>query len=142
MDKMNNIVKGIHCLYCFLIISFYLIFNSCSSDYTENLGNGYFFNGEGGSLNNIYCEKSYGGRIPATVIGYDYDNDYIIAKQKPRIPQSILYEKMYEYKYGSDEYYYWIIVKDEYLVLGPFNLSEFAETRIKYKVPDNLNVSK
>jgi len=128
----------------FKLILFLIIFslNNCSSDYTENLGNGYFFVGEGSPLNKILNEKSNRGQVPENVISYDYNKDFIIAKQKPDLPQSILYEKKYEYKYGANEFYYWLIVKDEYLVLGPFNLSEFNEVRQKYMVPNALEIEK
>lgn len=121
------------------LLLFFLFCCGCS-DYTERLGSGYFFVKEGGSLNEIYCEKPFGGRIPATVIDYDYNNDFIIAKQKPKIPQSILYEKKYEYKYGLNEYYYWLIIKDEYSVLGPYSISEFNEAKEVYGIPNTLEL--
>lgn len=132
--KLNKFFKFLG-----ILLTFFL--NNCS-DYTENLGHGYYFLREGSPTNEIYCEKPEGGRVPATVIDFEYDVQFIIAKQKPDLPQSILYEKKYEYKYGPNEYYYWLIVKDEYLVLGPFNLAEFNEKRQMYKVPETLELKK
>lgn len=116
------------------------ILHCCSSDYTENLGGDYFFRGEGGLLNDIHCRKANGGVIPATVLDYDYDNEFIIAKQKPKIPQDPLYEKEYIYKNGCDKVYYWLIIKRDNFVLGPFDFEEFKLVRNKYKVSDNLKL--
>jgi hypothetical protein len=69
-------------LYLSIIFAAVLIFQSCSSDYTKNLGNGYFYRFEGGDMNDILGK----GEIPATVVSYDFDDDFIIAKQKPRLP--------------------------------------------------------
>lgn len=111
---------------------------NCSSDYVENLGDGYFYRHEGGLTNDILCRNPNGGQIPATVLSYDYDNKYIIAKQKPKLPQEPLYDKKYIYIYGSNEIYYWLIIKNEKLVLGPYNLGEFNDAKIKYNVSDKL----
>jgi len=102
------------------------------------LGGDYFFRGEGGLLNDILCRKPNGGVIPATVLDYDYDNEFIIAKQKPKLPQDPLYEKEYIYKNGCDKVYYWLIIKSDNFVLVPFDFEEFKLFRNKYKVSDNL----
>ncbi len=121
-----------------LYFAFFCI--NCSSDYTENLGNGYFFVGEGEPLNKILNKKSDRGVIPENVNDYDFDKNFIIAKQKPELPQSILYEKKYEYKDGPNEYYYWLIIKNEYRVLGPYNISEFNYAKEIYNVPNTLKL--
>jgi hypothetical protein len=119
------------------ILNFFLttiILHGCSSDYTKNLGGGYFYRFEGGNMNDILGE----GEIPATVVSYDFDDDFIIAKQKPKLPQDQLYDKDYKYNRGDNEFYYWLVVKNEKLILGPLDLDEFNFQKSKYRVPDKL----
>jgi len=140
LDKI--IVMRVIKFYVSAIFFITLILQSCNfSDSTENLGNGYFYRNEGETIKDILCKKATGGEIPATVVSYDFDDDFIIAKQKPKLPQDPLYEKDYKYSKGDKEYYYWLIVKDSNLVLGPLNFEEFNSSRIKYKVPNNIIVN-
>lgn len=115
-----------------------LILQCCTSDYTENLGAGYFFRNEGGDLKDILSKKPNGGEIPSTVIAFDYDRNFIIAKQRPKLPQDILYEKEYDYKLGADTTYFWLIIKKNHLVLGPLDEKGFREAREMYKIPGSL----
>lgn len=116
-----------------------LLFQSCNlSDTTEMLGDGYFFRNEGNTIKDILCEVPGGGQVPATVIDYKYDKSFIIAKQKPKLPQDILYDKKYNYDNGDNDFYYWLIVKNEHTVLGPYNLLEFKNIKVKYNVPEGL----
>lgn len=115
-----------------------LILQCCTSDYTENLGGGYFFRNEGGDIKDILCKKPKGGEIPSTVIAFDYDKNFIIAKQRPKLPQDILYEKNYNYELGVDTTYFWLIIKKSHLVLGPLNEKEFREVRERYEIPESL----
>ncbi len=117
-----------------------LILQCCSSDYTENLGGGYFFRNEGGDLKDILSKELKGGEIPSTVIAFDYDKNFIIAKQRPKLPQDILYEKNYNYELGADTTYFWLIIKKSRLVLGPLKEKEFREVREKHKVPESLKL--
>ncbi|MEO6696257.1 MAG: DUF3997 domain-containing protein [Ignavibacteria bacterium] len=127
--------------YIILLICLIIFFiNGSCSDYTENLGNGYFYRHEGGPLNDIHCTYANGGQIHATVIDYDYDGDFIVAKQKPDLPPDPLSDREYEYKFGVDVIYFWIIVKKKRLVLGPFNMEEFNVAKDKYKVPNDLTL--
>ena len=80
-----------------------LILQCCTSDYTENLGGGYFFRNEGGDLKDILSKEPKGGEVPSTVIAFDYDKNFIIAKQRPKLPQDILYEKNYNYELGATQ---------------------------------------
>lgn len=123
----------------FLIIFFITtILSSCSSDYTKNLGDDYFYRFEASDLRDIHCERANGGQIPADVVAYDFDDNFIIAKQKPKLPQDPLYDEDYKYSKGVEEYYYWLIVKESNLILGPLSFEEFNNSRIKYKIPDNI----
>ena len=49
--------------------------------------------------------------IPPIVMDYKYDNDYILVKQKPKIPLEQIYYDYNEiiYPSGLDTTYYWII---------------------------------
>lgn len=116
------------------------VIQSCTSDYTKNLGNGYFYRFEASDLRDIGCEKPNGAEIPADVISYAYNRDFIIAKQKPKLPQDPLYDKDYVYKNGTDTLYYWIIFKSSHIALGPFDKAEFERERVKNKVPNELQL--
>jgi len=138
LDRLNNlfmklikISKGI-----FILITLTITF-SCS-DHFENLGSDYFYRDEGGKIKDILCKKAKSGGIPSTVVSFNYNDEFIIAKQKPNLPQDILYDKIYKYKEGTNATYYWLVIKDKYIVLGPYNSREFASARIKYKVDDDL----
>lgn len=104
-----------------------------------NLGDGYLYRDEG-EWKDILCEDPNGGEIPATIICFDYDKNFIVAKQIPRVPQELLYSKEYTYKAGDKEFYYWLIIKKRKLVIGPMDSVEFEATKTKYNVSDNLNL--
>ena len=63
------------------------------------------------TVKDILCKKANGGEIPATVTNFDFNDEFIIAKQKPKLPQDPLYDNNYKYNRGDKEYYYWIIIK-------------------------------
>jgi len=123
----------------FILFGVVFLLQGCTSDYTKNLGGGYFFRNEGGDIKDILCKKPKGGEIPATVIAFDYDRKFIIAKQNPKLPQDILYENEYHYELGADTIYFWVIIKENHLVLGPLKEEEFREVREKYKISKRLN---
>ena len=112
---------------------------SCNfSDSNKSLGNGYFYRNEGGEIKDILCKSTNRGEVPSTVVSYDFDDKFIIVKQKPKLPQDPLYNKDYEYDKGDYEFYYLLIVKKEDLVLGPLNFDEFIKQKDKYNVSDKL----
>ena len=129
--KLTNIIA---------LLVFFVIFSSCNvgGDYNKELSGGYFYRNEGEDINDILCKKSEGGEIPANVIAFDYNSNFIIAKQKPKIPQEPLYSKKYSYDNGVDTVYYWIIVNKERLVLGPLSYESFDALRIKFNVSKEL----
>lgn len=52
---------------------------------TKNLGGGYTYYYEHSDTKQIFHKfPAEGGEIPANVISYDYNRDFIIAKQKPK----------------------------------------------------------
>jgi hypothetical protein len=140
MDKIIFKLKNVLVLIIFYLI---IIFNlNCTSDYSKNLGSGYIYRDEGCEEKEIFCEQANGGKIPKTVLVYDYDRHYIIAKQKPQKDDSniLLDDTIYEYKYGYDTLYYWIILKGFKKVIGPLTEDEFLKAIIKYKVSKTLKL--
>lgn len=106
----------------------------CSSDNNE-LGNDYFFRNEGHEILN---HKAGIEGIPPTIINYNYDRDYILAKQKPKAINDILHED-YNYKHGKDSTYYWVIIKKEFICLGPLDIREFDDIKLKHQIPIELS---
>jgi hypothetical protein len=134
IEKEISWLKKIFFFFCLI-----LLIASCSSDVTKDLGDGYFLREEGGNVKDILCEQPNSGEIPATIIDYDFDNNFIIAKQKPKLPQDPLYKKRYNYKGGGDKFYYWIINKKTHVVIGPMNELEFDKEKVKNHVPEALD---
>lgn len=125
----------------FIYCCFVLLTQGCTPDYTKDLGEGYFYRDEGGNIKDILCEKPNGGEIPATILDYAYNSEFIIAKQKPNLPQESLYKK--DYVYNTDNtFFYWIIAKANNIVMGPLNKQEYINMRLKYQVPDKLTLKK
>ena len=117
------------------------LIQSCNlSDATKNLGEGYFYRNEGSEIKDILCEQPEGGFIPSTILNFKYNKDFIVAKQKPKIPQDPLYDLNIKYGNGTDGIYYWIIIKKENLVLGPLELDEFKKEANKYDVPSKMTL--
>ncbi len=124
----------------YTIFLFFAIY-SCTSDLTVNLGSGYTYRDEGEKIKDIfYKNPSVGGEIPATIISYDYDNNFIIAKQKPKLPQDPLYEKTYIYNKGDSVIYFWLIVKNKKKVFGPLDEKQFNRLKKEYGVPNSLSL--
>lgn len=133
-------MKKSFCVLLFICVSYLIQGCGIGADSTKKLSGGYFYHDEGGDIKDILCEKPNGGEIPSTVIDFDYDKDFIIAKQKPKIPQDPLYSKVYQYNDGRDKYYFWLIVIKKDLVLGPLGEKEFSIIRKEYNVPDKLSL--
>jgi hypothetical protein len=106
------------------------------------LGKGYFYRNEGSEIKDILCERPDGGFIPSTILDFEYNKDFVVAKQKPKIPQDPLYDVSIKYENGTDRIYYWIIIKKEDLVLGPLELEEFKKEANKYSLPSELIMNK
>lgn len=123
-----------------MLILLFLGLNSCSSDVTKNLGDGYFYNDEGDDIKDILCRNPHGGEIPATILDYAYNGNFILAKQIPKIPQDILYDKEYEYKDGHNAVYYWIIDKTTHIVYGPLDVHEYGKLRKKLNIEDKFHL--
>jgi hypothetical protein len=92
---------------------------------------GYFYLDESKAIYHEYPDKY--GQIPPEIISFDYDENFIIAKQKPKIPLSIMY-KDYNYNNGYYVFYYWLIVKKEHNVFGPLDENQFSKIKEKYSI--------
>jgi hypothetical protein len=118
------------------------VYSSCSpgGDYTKELSGGYFFRCEGSSTNDILPHTPNKREIPANVISYAFNKDFIIALQKPNELDDPLYEGTPQYSYGRDTTYYWLIVHAKNQVVGPLNQQEYETALIAYKVPQSLRL--
>ena len=128
----------------FATLAFLFCIQSCTTggDYTEELSGGYFFRSEGDGLHDILCHSSGQKDVPADVLSYDYDDNFIIAMQKPAAFEDPLYENTYEYPQGKDKIYCWLIIHRQEQVLRPLLESEFHLARKKYGVPKDLDAKK
>ena len=90
-------------------------------------------------MKEIFGSMAHNPDIPPTVIDFDYNRDFIIAKQKPKLPLDILYDVNYLYKDEVDTFY-WIISVKNYFGLGPLDKQEYEAARKKYGVPDKLKL--
>lgn len=98
------------------------LFWGCTSDYSRNLGNGYVFCNEGEDLKYIFHEHSIGGEIPPTVLSYKFNNEFIVVKQSPRLSNN------------QNFICYYIIIKNENRIYGPFCLGEYVKQKKKYGI--------
>ena len=117
----------------YIVLSLIIIFfigSICSSG-RINLGKGYSYFYEQSAI--LAKEND----IPPTVLDFKYNRKFIIAKQKPKLPSSIMYAKV-EYPYG-DSVYYWIIIKKEHRLIGPLNKEEFKKNKEKYNIKLKLS---
>jgi hypothetical protein len=121
----------------YLLILNIALFCNCS-DKTINLGSDYFLRIEGKGTNDILSRSPIDGSIPCDVLMYDFNSDFIIAKQKPNKITSPMYEREFEYKNGRDSNYYWIIGHNPKIFVGPLNEVEYLGAREKYKIPKDL----
>lgn len=129
MDKMKTLKIG-----CGIILLFclFLVFSLLYDDNTKNLGSGFKYDTN---------RKDILGKIdiPPTIISFDYDKHFIIAKQRPTEFHHAIYDKMdYIYPLGRDTIYYWLIIKQEQKILGPLDSIQFLEHKKKCNIPDKL----
>ena len=120
-----------------LLLALLPLLGSACADRTEQLGEGYFFRDEGGAIRDILSRRAAGREVPATVVSYDHNDDFIIAQQRPKLPPDPLYEAEYDYPDPSRDYF-WIIDKRDDSIVGPLTFQEYEAARDRYGVPDNL----
>ncbi len=79
--------------------------------------------------------------VPPLVIDYEYDDVFILVKQKPKIPIDQIYYDFNEVTYpcGLDSTYYWIINKRKGTVLGPLLYTDFYNKCMMYGAKTTWN---
>lgn len=77
--------------------------------------------------------------VPCEVTGYEYDDDFIVASQRPT-SECFLGKDTFEYKQGKDSTYYWLIIHKSNELLGPLTKEEYLKVRMKYNVPKRLEL--
>ena len=126
MDKINFFALFL------LILCLFLLFPLMCDTENKNLGSGFVYNAE---------HKHILGKIDIlpTIISYNYDEHFIVAKQRPQKYNEAIYDKTeYVYPLGCDTIYYWLIIKHEQKVFGAMDYESFQKLKKKYKVPDKL----
>lgn len=111
------------------IVLFYPLMYKTS---TADLGGGFTYGEE---------QKHILGKIdiPPYVLSYDYDERFIVAKQRPKEYNEAIYDRMeYVYPLGRETTYYWLILKKEQKVLGPLDSNKYEQLKSEYNVSDKL----
>ena len=96
---------------------------------TRILGDGYWYDIEG--------KRVFGPDIdsPPTAKIVECTRYYIIVEQHPKPErEDAMYEYEYNYPYGRDTTYYWIIYKKENSFIGPFVPSELDSILIEMDI--------
>ena len=128
MDKIK--ILKIYCGVIFFCL-FLIFYIKCDTD-SKNLGSGFVYNDK---------HKHITGKIdiPPTIISYNYDKCFIVAKQKPKEFDEAIYDKKeYVYPLGRDSVYYWLIIKQKQEVFGALDYDSFLKLKKEYNVPDKL----
>lgn len=115
---------------------FSLLAISCSSN-NDDLGSGYYYHNDGGRAKSIIKKELKRG-ICGEIIAYDYNHDFIVAAQRPYENYCPYDSYVEDFANGMDTTYFWLIVKNEDMILGPYELSKFKEITEKYQVPLGL----
>ena len=148
----------------FILISFVL---SCGgvSDYTENLGNGFYFASRGSKVKSIFGPNVNPRKeIYSKVIEYAFDKDFILVAQEPlwdmHIRSIIIsldeeksdYQKLEEKADSilrNDPFYqsvfsrkinFWIISHKADSLFGPFSLEDYLIKKEELEVPKGLKL--
>lgn len=149
-------------------MTLYAAFSACGgiSDYTENLGSGYFFDGEGRGANKITFSKNEQEdsnrmhsidsiSIYPDVIKYSYNEEYILIQQTPdkngvmaelfehttfqkEKLDSFIQNDAYFKAIFSNDTNYWIIEKKNHSINGPYDKKLFMQKKIDLNIPDEL----
>ncbi len=122
-------------VFTFLILG---ILSSCStSDYNNELGDGYLFVSESNALQFITGpnDSTGTGLIPCTVEAFAYDDIHIIARQKNN-PDCSLDDIS---KISAN---YWIIDKKKKTSYGPLDSLTFNKRRVELSVSTSLDLDK
>jgi hypothetical protein len=125
-------------IFAIVLCSFFL-FGSCSHD-KNDLGAGYYYLGKGGRDKTIASKDPKRG-ICGEIVAYDYDDNFILAAQKPYENYCVYESYVEDFPNGLNATYYWLIIKDGNIIMGPYEQNKFREIRERYKVPATLQVA-
>lgn len=119
---MAEVIKSVLRFLIYFIISLFVLYvigAYCYDDYPQDIGGGYYFD-TGGYIwgNNI--------TIPEYVSNLNYNDRFIIAKQKLYGLHPGAEYKSYDYPSLRGDYY-WIIDKYLGLVYGPLDIDDFEK---------------
>lgn len=89
-------------------------------------------------------DKEYIQNLPPKILDYNYDRNHIIVKQSPkgaRIDMLAFPEcdSLYHFDQGYNFDYYWIIVKKEHRICGPYDYEEYKKKCIEMDVKLKFN---
>lgn len=115
-------VKG---LIIIIVLFHILLFTECGVNDVE-MGGGYVYHED---IKAILSETN-NPEIPSVVESYSYNDNYIIAKQKPSVyaDEIFIYSDSFSvnrYTLGLDTSYYWIIQKETGDIFGPLLKCKF-----------------
>jgi hypothetical protein len=125
-----------------IILSFFSFLFVLNYTGIKDLGSGFAYFGEQGFIAGGYHGSWFENvLVPQVVTSYDYNENFIIAKQLPREQDdSELGLGTIFYPLGRNEQHYWIIIKDGSIVFGPMDLIRFNELREELNIPIKLRL--
>lgn len=95
---------------------------------SQDLGEGYWYDKEG--------KRVFGQDIDVPPIAkiVECKEDYLIVEQRPKKErEEATYEREYNYPYGRDTTYFWVIYKKEHTFEGPLLFSELDSVLVTKK---------
>lgn len=124
-------------LLLFLVVMIILLIplrsTSCGGDLSEGIGDNYTYIDEGAYSKYISPHRAGEPEIPCTVISYVFNDQYIIAIQKPNKACSSTVDI-------GNSYNFWIINQPEKNLIGPLSLEDYLKKRQELGIPEDLKV--
>ena len=111
ITRQSKLYRSIKILIYGLLLSFiFLLFFTVFDDGLYELGDDFCYYEDLAAVMNDNIDLT---DIPPKILSYQYDDNFIVAKQKPRRYKEFNYTYNEDYKYskGLDSEYYWIIKK-------------------------------
>lgn len=130
-----------------LIIPLFLIFTflCCDSEKEVNLGNGYFLLGSKANTTiskvNSTDYALYDDLILGEIVDYVFDNETILIKREISDKSKVYFQDhplWREEELGSTQY--WIIIKTNNLMKGPYDLSNYIAVRNELSISPDLKL--
>jgi hypothetical protein len=111
--------------------------SSCNfSDDTKQLSGGWTFVTESEEGKVIVNGQK---TVPCKVVQYGYNDDFIVALQKPT-KDCFVGTDSNKYSLGKDDHYYWVIIHKQDLFVGPLSEGDFETYKIAHNIPDDLRL--